>query len=404
MTISVSASVARIVAVALVAALGGCQALPRSGPDDDTILKSATTTYDGTDPAYVQGYAVIGLSPNVLAHLSAGGTGSVFSTFGGGQGPAPDIRVGIGDILQVTIFEASTGGLFIPDDAGSRPGNYITLPQQTVDQSGTITVPYAGAIAANGRTIEDIQSEIVRRLANRAIDPQVVVSMVSQRATTASVVGEVRSPSELAISQAGDTVLDLISRAGGISNPGYETFVTLQRRRKKATVFFNTLVNNPRENVYVAPGDIVYVYREQRSFVVLGASGLNGQFNFEAENLSLAEAVGKAGGLLDTRADPGRVFVYRLEDPKTLAEMGVDLTRFEGPRKLIPTIYHANFRKPAEFFLAQDFPMQDKDIIYVSNSNSVEFFKFLELIDTTSATVGGVATDVGTTRDLIRSW
>ena len=102
--------------------------------------------------------------------------------------------------------------------------------------------------------------------------------------------------------------------------PGYELFVTLQRNKRKATVYFPTLIKNRQRIYFVAPGDTIYVYREQQKFVALGAlgaggqtSGLTGQFAFEQEWLSLNEAVAKAGGLLDTRANPGQVFLYRIE-------------------------------------------------------------------------------------------
>jgi polysaccharide export outer membrane protein len=72
-------------------------------------------------------------------------------------------------------------------------------------------------------------------------------------------------------------------------------------------VFFETLVRNPSENIYVAPGDTIYVSREQRSFTVFGASGENGRFPFLTEKVSLAESVGQAGGLLDNRAEPSQV-------------------------------------------------------------------------------------------------
>ncbi len=45
-----------------------------------------------------------------------------------------------------------SGGLFIPADAGVRPGNYVTFPTQTVDRSGNINIPFAGSVRASGRT------------------------------------------------------------------------------------------------------------------------------------------------------------------------------------------------------------------------------------------------------------
>ncbi len=86
-------------------------------------------------------------------------------TIGGGRGAAPALPLGVGDVVQVAIFESQAGGLFIPAEAGSRPGNFINLPQQTISRDGTISVPYAGRIKAAGRAVENVQAEIEDRLA-----------------------------------------------------------------------------------------------------------------------------------------------------------------------------------------------------------------------------------------------
>jgi polysaccharide export outer membrane protein len=321
------------------------------------------------------------------------------------------IRVGVGDVVQVSIFESSAGGLFIPAEAGSRPGNFVTIPSQTVDRSGTISVPFAGQVPAAGRSLPEIQKDIEARLAKRAVEPQAIVSLVEQNASEVAVVGEVvNATNKFKIRPNGERVLDMVSKAGGLKFPGYEVFVTLQRGRMKTTVYFPTLVNTPEENIFVQPGDVLYVYREQQKYVAVGAlssvgqtSGLTGLFAFEQERLSLNEAVAKAGGLLDSRANPGQVFLYRMEYRKTLEALRVDLRKFPRDQKFIPTIYRANFRDPSSFFFAQSFPMRHKDIVYVSNADAVEVTKFLIFLRTITSTVAGVADDALVTRDSIRA-
>ena len=78
--------------------------------------------------------------------------------------PPRGITLGIGDIVSVTIFEAEAGGLFLPSEAGARPGNFVTLPDQIVDSDGNITVPYAGTIRAAGRTPLEVQQAIIEAL------------------------------------------------------------------------------------------------------------------------------------------------------------------------------------------------------------------------------------------------
>jgi polysaccharide biosynthesis/export protein len=51
--------------------------------------------------------------------------------------PKPTQVVGVGDVLNISIFEAAPGGLFTPATAaGARPGNFVDLPPQAVDQKG----------------------------------------------------------------------------------------------------------------------------------------------------------------------------------------------------------------------------------------------------------------------------
>jgi polysaccharide biosynthesis/export protein len=392
------------------AVVAACTQLPDDGPNHRDITGSAATARTTDRHAVAFEYALVDLDRNVIQYAIDVGPGSFFRTFGKRSGPPPAIRVGVGDVVQVSIFESAAGGLFIPAEAGVRPGNFVTLPPQTIEQSGIVTVPYAGAITAAGRTVKEIEREIERKLGNRAIEPQAVITLVEQNASEVSVVGDVINvANKFRLRPGGERVLDLISRAGGIKFAGYEAFVTLQRGKRRATVYFPSLVNNPAENIYVLPGDTLYVYREQQKFVALGAlnstgqtSGLTAQFPFEQEKLSLNEAVAKAGGLLDSRANPRQVFLYRMEYREVLEKMGVDLSKFPPGEQLVPTVYRANFRDPSNFFTAQGFLMRHKDIIYVSNADSVEVIKFLDYVRAITSTVSGVATDTVIVKDATR--
>ena len=280
----------------LLLAHAGCSSLPTSGPSN------AMARMDQVDPAALP-YAMVKVTPEVenILERNAVRIGRVFIDR---RGPA-EIRFGVGDTVSVTIFEAAAGGLFIPVDAGVRPGNYVTLPNQPVDTQGNITVPYAGNIQAQGRTAVQVQTAIVNALKNRALEPQAVVALVDQKASSISVLGEVGTPSRFPANAAGERLLDAISRAGGPRNPGYDTFVTLEREGRQATAPFGSLLNEPTNNIYVRPQDTIYVFTQPQTFVAFGASGQQGQFNFGAWRLSIAEALGKTNGLNDNLADPG---------------------------------------------------------------------------------------------------
>jgi len=372
----------------------GCALMPQSGPDENYVFSQAQ--FPDSLP-----YALVKVTPSILPIL-AHNQPSLYNSFVDRR-PPRDILLGIGDRVSVTIFEAAAGGLFIPAEAGVRPGNYVTLPNQAVDSEGNIQIPYAGVIRAKGRTVVQVQQAIVNALKNRAIEPQAVISVTDQRTSMISVLGQVNSPSRFPASAAGEHILDAITRAGGPKSAGYDTWVMLERDGRRALAPFGALVYRPRNNIWAHPNDTIYLFSEPQTFLALGATGGGGggavtgsqsQINFGAWQISLAEAIAKAGGASDNLANPAAIFLYRGETRKVAEQLGVDVSKFEGP--IIPIIYNLNLRDPAGFFLAQSFQMHNKDVIYIANTTSIQISKFLGYLSLISGTIDdpiGTATD-----------
>src|SRR5882672_9467263 len=175
---------------------GGCSIMPTSGPEIGEIHRSEQTT----DPERLP-YALVKVTPQVIDILAtwAPRIANAFTD----RRPPKEIKFGIGDVVSVTIFEAAAGGLFIPIEAGVRPGNFITLPNQNVDTKGKISVPYAGLIQTAGRTPSEVQTAIVDALKNRAIEPQAVVALIVQNTSLISVLGDVNAPNRFPATSAG---------------------------------------------------------------------------------------------------------------------------------------------------------------------------------------------------------
>lgn len=387
-------------------ALAGCAATSASGPASSKIeaqaaLKIEPVKTNGGKTAGLD-YAVIDINSAVLNYLGDTTSPTIAGSFGASKGGIPSLPLGVGDIIQVSVFESQAGGLFIPADAGSRPGNYITLPQQSIDREGNITVPYAGKIKASGRFIDEVQKEIEERLANRAIEPQIMISRLTIRSAQVAVLGDVNDAAKIQISEGGSRILDVISEAGGLSAPNVESYVTLTRRGRSARISYNHLISTPAENIYVAPNDTIVVERERRTYMAFGASGANGRFEFEDADLKLADALGKAGGLLDSRADPAQVYIYRTVNRDLLVKLGADTSKFQG--EAIPVVFRANLREPSTFFVASKFPMQHGDIIYVTNSTATELYKFLDLVGSVPSTAADVSGNARTTRLNIKNF
>jgi polysaccharide export outer membrane protein len=357
--------------------LGGCGFIPMSGPSSLDVR---------TEQSPTQSFALVKLNPQVIHTLENYEPNVLAGVFTDRRAPA-GIRLGVGDVVSVTIFEATAGGLFIPAEAGVRPGNFVSLPDQIIDNDGNISVPYAGLVRAAGRTNVQVQDAIVQRIKKRAIEPQAVVTASQQRTSLVSVFGDVRTPLRFPMPASGalDRITDAITRAGGISANGWETWVTLERDGKRATVPFANLVYMPSNNIFVQPGDRIYLYRDPMKFLAFGATGQQGEFSFDAWRINLAQAVAKAGGLLDLQADPGSIFLYRREPREVAEQLGVDCTNFSD--ELIPIIFNVSFQDPAGYFLATKLDMRPFDVLYVANAPQVDITKVLTFINTATGTV-----------------
>src|ERR1700722_13184831 len=221
-------------AIAAVLSSAGCDTLliPASGPN--ALVIRSQTTWHGPP------YGLVTLNPQVVHILEEYGPKTLTGIFGDHR-PPPEIRFGIGDVVGVTIFEAAAGGLFIPAEASVRPGNFVTIPNQPVDTKGYISVPYAGLVPTAGKTPAQVEKEIVDRIKNRAIEPQAVVALVTQNSSLITVIGEINSTftasptGRLPAQPAGERLLDVITRAGGLRDQGQDLWVVLERQGRRSS-------------------------------------------------------------------------------------------------------------------------------------------------------------------------
>jgi polysaccharide biosynthesis/export protein len=369
-----------------VIALAGCTALPTAGPNLSQVLDQAVT--DGQ-----RHFDIVDVDNRVVATLLAQPIESFHTRFQRyGKPPAPTI--GIGDAVTVTIWEAAGGGLFSAPETttgattggGGGGSRNTTIPEQTVTPDGAISVPFAGRIPVAGHTPLQVQDEIQQRLAEKAIEPQAIVTVTKSITNTATVSGEVVNGTRVPLSVGGDHLLDLIASAGGAKAPIYQTFVRLSRGGVTVTIPMDQLVSNPAENIYAWPGDVLTVVQLPQTFSVFGATGANTQVPFGAEKITLAEALAKAGGLQDLRADPRGVFLFRFEPSSVVGALSAPPLP-TGPSGSSPVVYRLDLKEAQSFFYAERFPIQDKDLIYVANAPLSDLQKFFTLINTVTAPV-----------------
>ena len=376
-----------LVCVSLCAlAAASCSTVPNPGPSRLAVIDQGT---HADSP-----YLLVPISDFSIERLAKFPGPSLYGKFGDYR-PALEQVVGVGDTLNITIFEAAGGGLFSqPVSSDMQTGSHSAqLPPQVVQQDGSVTVPYAGRVNVVGKTTPQIEKAVVAKLTGKAIEPQVVVTLEKNVSTSVTVTGEAMTQgARVPLSARGDRILDVIADAGGIRTPAYESFIDLMRGNKTVRVPYQTLINSPKENIFARPGDTITVVRYPLTFTAVGATLSNAVVPFEAVGISLEEAIGKAQGLIDQRADPEGVFVLRYE-PVAIARGYPGITPAQAALDLVPVVYLINMREPDAFFRARRFAVHDKDIIYVSNSAFSDLQKLFTLIAALeSPAVQGIAT------------
>jgi polysaccharide export outer membrane protein len=350
-------------AMALIFVMGGCQSV---GPSRGSVEKAAVSQS-------IPGLRVIPLTQEVVQREAMSEDYGSFARDLGGAEPA-GLRAGVGDTLEVTIWEASPPALFgspnldpsiagIPE--GSRPN---TLPGFVVGPAGTISIPFAGQVPAAGRTTHEIEQEIVRRLRGRAHLPQAIVRIAHNVATAVTVLGDVKQPGQVPLTPHGERVLDALSAAGGTSQPLDKMTVQITRGDIVRTMAVEDILRDPRNNVVLQSGDVVSAAYQPYSFTALGAAGKNAEIPFEATGITLSQALGRVGGIESGQADPKGVFVFRWEKPALTGAAAV------------PVIYQVDMKQPETYLAAQRFEMRNGDVLYVSNSPTTDLQRFVNIV------------------------
>ncbi|BAV65857.1 polysaccharide biosynthesis/export family protein [Sphingobium cloacae] len=370
---------ALIPASSLLLLLPGCAGFDTSvGPNRGQITKKSAA--DGT----IEGVRVITITDQIARQIQAQQVRTSFADTLPPAQPTGQV-IGRGDILAVTIWEAPPAALF----GGSTLGRMTALdtatatplPEMQVGPAGDIVVPYAGHIRAEGRTLGEVERDIVARLSGKAHMPQVTVRLAQYTTSLVTVVGEVATSSRMPLSPKGERLLDAIAAAGGTKQPVDKMTVQITRGDQVESMALADVIADPRQNVILRPGDIVTAVFQPYSFTVLGAAGRNEEVNFEARGITLAQAMGRMAGLQDRRADPKGVFLFRWEDPQAVP--GGSMGAAQDDKGRIPVIYRIDMKDPATYFAMQNFAMKNRDVVYISNSPVAEFQRFFGIIAST---------------------
>lgn len=327
-----------VAALALLATLAGCDAATSNFP---LHTRNVTTT---SDPV-AGDIAIVRLS---AANVDAFGAPA---SPVGGRTTLPssggwDYRVGTGDVLDVVVWEHPelsnpSGSSRSPLESGLR-----------VQSDGTFFFPYVGQIRAAGRSPETIRADLAERLTEFIPSPQVEVRVVGYNSQTASITGEVGTPSRIPLTSSALTLLDAINEAGGLTETADPRRVTVRRGSRSYIVDLQGFLvdgissNNP----VLRNGDVVAVPRaKSQEAYLLGQLVKNGPIDLTRDDITLTEAVTAMGGLREERADARGIFVFRN------APMGI-------------TVYQLDTSNAAAYVVGTQFYLHPQDVVYVTTA------------------------------------
>lgn len=286
-------------------------------------------------------------------------------------------RVGPGDVLSIIVYDHPE--LTIPagaereaEDTGNR-----------VQPDGTMFYPYVGRLRVEGRTLEDVRRILTSRLSSVITDPQIEVNVAAYRSQKVYVTGAVETPGTLPITSEPMTILDAISQSGGATPEANWHGTTLVRDGQKHRISLYDLLRrgNQRDNRLLRDGDLLHVpTAENQNVVVLGQVNRPGAIPLGNERINLTDALARAGGVNESRAEPSGIFVVRGHAPES---------------EKLATVYQLDISDATRLMLGTRFPLQAQDVVYVTSAPLARWNNVISLLLPSLTLPGDIGSSAG---------
>ncbi|MBI2267709.1 MAG: SLBB domain-containing protein [Armatimonadetes bacterium] len=215
-------------------------------------------------------------------------------------------------LCALRVFVVSFCLFLLSSQSLRAQGIYRIQPQDTLD--GRISFPLVGELPVSGKTAGQVSEEVRRRLLRYIRAPEVTVEVLRIQKRPVRVLGAVRTPGSYVL-ESGDTLLDIVYRAGGaLPSADLDQVKVIKEDGESFGVNLGSLLQGKSldQNVRLSPGDTVYfpyLPLPGRSVTLLGYVTKPGVYEI-VEGKNLLEVLLEAGGLREG-ADGRRTVVHR---------------------------------------------------------------------------------------------
>jgi polysaccharide export outer membrane protein len=225
--------------------------------------------------------------------------------------PETGLRIGVGDMVQVTVFDT-------PELSS----------KLRVNADGTVDLPVAGSTPVSGMTPQDAGDAIAKHLkdAQIMIDPRVTVTITDYATQEVSVLGEVKNPGNYLL-LGPHSLYNALSAAGGTTEKaGGAIMIThLADPQKLETIHVDSPNYSQQQRLTnITAGDVIYVSRAG-SVYVLGDVTHPGEFSMGSKRLTVLEAIALAQGTTVDAALSRAAIIRKTDDGERI--IPVDLKR-----------------------------------------------------------------------------
>lgn len=274
-----------------------------------------------------------------------------------------EYRIGVGDQILVTIWEhpelTNPGGTQTLEGAG-RP----------VREDGTLFYPYAGNVNAVGLTVEQLRVELTRRIAKFLNTPQIDVTLARTRSQRISVSGAFTNKTPLDVGTVPISLTEALGRAGIEADQADFSALQLSREGVLYTLNLDHLNRHgvPLDKVYLQAGDSLHMpYSDQKKVYLMGEISAPQALSFKGAQVSLANAIGQSGSLLQTSAKANAVYVIRntSPDPELVTQA---------------TVFQLDMNDPLALVMSDRFQLRGGDVVYVGAPGIVRWNRFINLL------------------------